>query len=70
MGVECNLTPLECCSNSILHAFSVIITSYTDFDFYGVCNSTQILTVYVAVMGSSIIVAKARYFACVILPQR
>ena len=36
MGVECNVTPLECCSNSILHPFSAIITPYTDFNFYGV----------------------------------
>ena len=36
MGVECNVTPLGCCSNSILHLFSAIITPYIDFDFYGV----------------------------------
>ena len=36
MGVKCNVTPLGCCSNSIIHLFSAIITPYTDFDFYGV----------------------------------
>ena len=36
MGVECNVTPLGCCSNSIIHPFGVIITPHTDLDFYGV----------------------------------
>ena len=36
MGVECNVTPLGCCSNSIRHPFGAIITPHTDFDFYGV----------------------------------
>ena len=36
MAVECNVTPLGCCSNSILYPFSAIITPYTDFNFYGV----------------------------------
>ena len=36
MVVECKLTPLRCCSNSILHTFCAIITPRTDFDLYGV----------------------------------
>ena len=36
MGVKYNVTPLGCCSNSIVYPFSATITPYTDFDFYGV----------------------------------
>ena len=36
MGVQCSVTPLECCSNSILYPISASITPYTDFDFDGV----------------------------------